>query len=101
MDLLVGDTYSTKEIIKELTPKEQNAKKKKDEIALENSEDNRAFRRKYAEYNSKIAETLMEKNYDLIKTEALGLAWNNMPEEMLNAYKAFTNEQNKLLGIFG
>lgn len=96
MDLLVGDMYSTKETIKELSPKDLATKKALEEKAYAGYEKNQEFMAKYYEYTSKEQKRLMQENPDLTDTEASGLAWNNMPEEMLKAYQKYTEESKKV-----
>jgi hypothetical protein len=96
LDLLVGDIYSSKEVIRKLTPKEMLEKKQKEEKAMAEFQKARDTVGKYYEYAAKEAKKLMAENPDLTDTEASGLAWNNMPEEMLKAYQAYTDESMKL-----
>jgi len=96
MDLLVGDIYSTKETIKELSPEQLATKNALEEKAYAEYEKNSDFNTKYYEYTEQEAKRLMAENPDLTDTEASALAWNNMPEEMLKAYQDYTDEQKKM-----
>jgi len=95
MDLLVGDVYSTKEILKELSSKELADMKALEEKAYASWEKNSDFLNKYHEYTGEETKRLMAENPDLTDTEAAGLAWNNMPEEMLKAYQEYSDESAK------
>jgi hypothetical protein len=96
MDLLVGDVYSGKIKGRELTPEEQVEKEELEEVAMAEWEKDLHKLEKFRAFTDKRHKEIMEANPDLTETEAMGMAWHDMPEDMMKEYELY-NKRSKAL----
>ncbi|WP_321515760.1 VCBS repeat-containing protein [Marinifilum fragile] len=95
LDILLGDVYTEREIFRELTSEEMMLKKQKETAARGSKEERRAFFKPYYDFVDKESVKLMAANSDLTESEAKGLAWNNLPVEMLSGLNKYLQENKK------
>ena len=99
-DLLVGDVNNVRKKLPELTAELKAEKKALEEKAYAEYNKNQGIYDKYYAYAEKEGEKLAQENPDLTEHEAVGLAWNNMPQEMLKVWEESRTKEKELWTLF-
>ncbi|MDO5980822.1 FG-GAP repeat domain-containing protein [Flavivirga spongiicola] len=90
LDLLIGDTYSTADKAPKLTPEQEiGLEELQSEYIMNPPEEINELNAKCAKFANVRYKELMDNNADLTETEARGLAWMDLPEDLLIPLKKY------------
>ena len=95
LDIVLGDVYTEKEVLRTLTAEELALKKEKEQAARGDKNERRNFYKPYYDFVEIEYKRIMSDNPDLTKVEAMGLAWNNLPLEMQESLSEYLQKSER------
>ncbi|MDO5980820.1 FG-GAP repeat domain-containing protein [Flavivirga spongiicola] len=100
LDLLIGDVFSTKDKAPELTPEQQIEFEEELEAKLNPSEEITELYAKCSEFVKVSHKEIMDNNADLTEHEARGLAWMDLPEDLLDRVMENNKKNEDFMDIY-